>query len=461
MGTQQEGGRTTTEQGTRSADTGWARPKQPRAYVAVLGGAEGQVAELPEGADVAVGRSRSSALRVDDASVSRLQATLRWEGSATVTVTDHGSRNGTFVRGEQTPIEGTVEVRSGDEVAVGPARLMIIVQRPRQDSSAEEAEEDDALTSPEDGLLAHDPEMLRVVALAKRAARTESNVLLVGETGVGKEVVARRIHDSGRRAEAPFVPVNCGAIPESLAESTLFGHERGAFTGANTRQPGMFEAASGGTLFLDEVGDLSLPIQTKLLRALDERAVTRVGSTTPTPVDVRVLAATNADLEALAREGRFRQDLLYRLDVLRIVVPPLRERPDDVIALAQRFVEEIEPESAVELDDDAIAILRAEPWHGNVRELHNAIERALALREGNVLRARDLRVSSTHTQGSGSLRRRVDDVERDSIHHALEAAGGNQSRAAKRLGISRRTLIYKLEKHGLKPSPRSRRNGES
>ena len=423
----------------------------PRAWIAVIGDPPSVVA-LSVGEDFSIGRSRSCAIQVDDGAVSRLHATLRWGGGDSVLLTDHGSRNGTYVDGRR--VAGTAEIASGSELVVGPARMVLAV-RPEvaaQRAGAAHVRIDD------DVLLAYDPAMLRAVALAERAARTDVTVLIVGETGTGKEVLANRIHTTSARANGPFVAVNCGSIPEGVAESALFGHERGAFTGAVARQQGFFESASTGTLFLDEVGELSAPTQARLLRVLEERVIVRVGATDPVAVDVRVVAATNRDLEAAVREGAFRRDLLFRLDVLRITVPPLRGRPDDIVPLAERFVRELAPGKPVLLAPDAVAVLRGHGWPGNVRELRNAVERAVAVREGDLLRASDFAalIDTSRRAGDGPLRRTLDDVEKETIVEALEACGGNQTRTAKRLGLSRRALIYKLEKYGLKPAPRPR-----
>ena len=295
--------------------TTWDAPaaalrREDAACVIVVAGPARGVFDLPRGADLAIGRSRSSAIRVDDPEISRLHATLRWDGGATAHLEDHGSRNGSFVDG--TRVAGAAEVRSGAEIAVGPARLIVVL--PSESTLSPPAVVDDA--------------MRRAEILALRASACDLPVLIIGETGVGKEVLARRIHDRGARAAGPFVAVNCGSIPESLAEATLFGHERGAFTGAHARREGLFEAARGGTLFLDEIGELGPAMQVRLLRAIEERAIVRVGSTASVPIDLRIIAATHRDLDAMAQRGTFRRDLLYRIDVLRIAIPPLRERPD-------------------------------------------------------------------------------------------------------------------------------------
>ena len=431
-----------------SSDHGTTRdaspaPEQPRsAWVAVTYGAHRDVIELPEGSDVSVGRSRSSGIPVHDEGVSRLHATLTWSGGPTVRVVDHGSRNGVFLGGERVE---RADLGTGDVIVIGPARIQVIVPpKPREPTRA----------------FAVDPAMRPVVAMADKSAQCHLPVLILGETGVGKEVLARHIHDESPRAAGPFVPVNCGSIPEPLAESILFGHEKGAFTGADRTHPGVFERADGGSLFLDEVGELSSTSQARLLRVLEERHVYRVGATSPTAVDVRILAATHRDIDRMVAAGDFRRDLLYRLDVLRVEIPPLRERPDDVIWLAGRFL--VEQGEALSFDGSALEALRGQPWRGNVRELGNAIARAVALRRRDVLSAADFAFEPVAAASGGvALSGAVADAEREAIEAALASCDGNQTRAAARLGISRRALIYKMEKHALKPLPPSKRDHSS
>ena len=409
------------------------------AWVAVLrGDDEREVVELIEDAEVSIGRSGSCGISLHDTKVSRLHATLRWDGGPTVTVTDLDSRNGVYVGGRR--ISRRESVTSGDEVRIGAARLLVVIPRPERTSDAD--------------VLSVDPAMRGALALAERAAQCELPVLLVGETGVGKEVLAAHIHASGARAERSFVAINCGSIPETLAESTLFGHEKGAFTDAHVRAPGIFERADGGTLFLDEIGELSTATQARLLRVLEERRVTRVGGTQAIPVDVRILAATNRDLEERCREGAFREDLRYRIDVLRVEIPPLRDRPNDVLFLARRFLREHGPDLA--FDAAAEARLVTHGWPGNVRELRNTVARAVALRRGAAIGESELGLEPGDAERAGALDRRVADAERAGLVEALEATGGNQTRAARRLGITRRALIYRMEKHGLKPPPPSK-----
>ena len=437
-----------TDGTTYDAPPALGLPLEPCAYVAIVAGQEPQVVDLPLGREVSLGRSSSSGVRIDDLAASRLQATIRWDGGPSATLIDHDSRNGTQVDGRK--VIGSAPLVSGSEIVVGATHMVVAIRIPPAQGS--DAGVDEAL------LLALDPVMLKTVALAEWAANGDSTVLLVGETGAGKEVLARRIHAHGKRAAGPFIAVNCGSIPETLAESTLFGHEKGSFTGASDRRTGLFEAAGGGTLFLDEVGELSVSTQARLLRVLEEHALTRIGATEPISVDVRVIAATNRDVEAMSRDGGFRRDLLYRLDVIRIEVPPLRDRPSDIAPLAQRFVRQLAGDAPVILTADAIKALEAHAWPGNVRQLRNVIERSIAVRERDALTEENLigLDDGLPTSGGGALRHRVDDVERDTIAEALEVCRGNQTKTAKRLGISRRTLIYKMERYGLKPPPRSK-----
>lgn len=308
-----------------------------------------------------------------------------------------------------------------------------------------------------EGIVARSREMQRVLDLCRRAAHVDSTLLITGESGVGKERIARFVHDHSPRAAGPFIAINCGAIPESLLESELFGHVAGAFSGAASDRPGLFEAANGGTLLLDELGEVPPPLQVRLLRVLQEREVRRVGENAPRPVDVRVLGATHRDLDREVAAGRFREDLYYRLRVIEVRIPSLRERPDDVLPLARWKVEETARRFGREvhgLTGAAAKLLLAHPWPGNVRELHNTIERAVVFAEGGVIDAGDLDLSTPSspagstpavaTPPSGTL----EEVERAHILATLEATGGNRAEAARRLGIGSATLFRRLRRWG-------------
>ncbi|MBN1269447.1 MAG: sigma 54-interacting transcriptional regulator, partial [Kiritimatiellae bacterium] len=299
----------------------------------------------------------------------------------------------------------------------------------------------------------HSPAFAKAVDLATRVAPYDTSVLITGESGVGKEVLARYIHRRSHRANGPFVAVNCAALPETLLESELFGHKAGSFTGAIRDRVGLFEGASGGTLFLDEVGDISGTLQMKLLRALQEREIMRVGESRPRKVDVRVIAATNRDLVQAMREGKFRDELYYRLRVIEIEIPPLRARQEDILPLTRHFVERFArtlKKPDVQLDAACVDYLQAYAWPGNVRELENAIERAVVLCPDNVIRPEYLPAAVLHPglgePGVVSAARTLEDVEYEHIGRMLKLTGGNKARAAGILGISPATLWRKLKK---------------
>jgi len=312
----------------------------------------------------------------------------------------------------------------------------------------------------ERGLVVESAGMRQALELVARVAEHNTTVLITGESGTGKEVVARAIHRASPRAGNAFVGINCAAIPEALLESELFGHVRGAFTGASADKTGLFEAASGGTILLDEIGELPLGLQAKLLRVLQESEIRRVGDQKTRRVDARVLAATARDLEAEVRAGRFREDLFYRIHVVAITLPPLREREADIAPLARHFAARLAQRLGrpLSFSADALVWLEQQPWPGNVRELENAIERAAVLNEKAVLEPQDFQMvpplrnaerGSGGEEGDGTLKSVVEIAERDAIAAALKATDGNRRAAAERLGVSLRTLFYKIERYGI------------
>src|SRR5437870_4087582 len=304
----------------------------------------------------------------------------------------------------------------------------------------------------------------RAVAETQRVAQTEATVLLLGESGTGKELFARAVHHLSNRRDKPFVAINCAAIPETLIENELFGHERGSFTGAGERRLGKFELASGGTVFLDEIGELPLAVQGKLLRAIEEKSIDRIGGKASIPVDVRIVAATNKDLRAAVDRGEFRGDLFFRLAVFPIEIPPLRERGDDVILLAHHFAAELGRElrgREANLSEASVQAIRAHHWPGNVRELENAIERACILADGAQLEPRDLGLGNEEARDpkafgfdiSGTLseaaERAVKMIERQKIADTLAAHDSNKTRAAEALGVSYKTLLTKIKEYNI------------
>jgi len=343
--------------------------------------------------------------------------------------------------------------------------------RPERNASREPERKRDG--APLDSLIGRSPAMVEVFKEIGRVARTEMTVTLMGESGTGKELVARAVHANSARARGPFITVNMAAIPRDLMESELYGHERGAFTGAAERRPGKFELASGGTLFLDEIGEMPVELQAKLLRVLQEREIDRVGGSRPLPVDVRIVAATNADLSRSVEEGRFRRDLFYRLAVVPIRLPPLRERDHDVILLARHFAGKYGEQlrgRPLTLARDAEPLLLAHSWPGNVRELQNVIQRVLLSLPGNRITARDLGpllpAGAIREKGltgfveafldgpepeGGRYQAALAAVEAPLISAAMDRTKGNQLKAAEMLGMNRNTLRERMRALGLKP----------
>ncbi|MGD8191285.1 sigma 54-interacting transcriptional regulator [Brevibacillus ginsengisoli] len=313
-------------------------------------------------------------------------------------------------------------------------------------------------------LLTNTPKMMELYNIVERVAPTNATVLITGESGTGKEVIANQIHYSSKRTTGPFIKINCGALPESLLESELFGHEKGSFTGAVAKKIGRFEMAHEGTLFLDEIGEISPALQVKLLRVLQEREFERVGGTQTIHTDIRIVAATNRNLEAMVREGKFREDLYYRLKVIYLRLPSLRERKEDIRLMADSFLHKYALENAVQIDGfDSAAIKTLEEYHwpGNLRELANVVERAVIMSTGSLIYQEDLLPSLSDTnesapseglveQGSGqSLKERVKLLEREIIVQALQRNQGNRMKTARELDVSRRTLLYKIEEYGI------------
>jgi two-component system, response regulator FlrC len=323
-----------------------------------------------------------------------------------------------------------------------------------------------AIADDERPMIARDPSMQAVIHLADRIAGSDASVLITGESGSGKEVMARYVHTKSKRAQSPFISVNCAAIPENLLESELFGHEKGAFTGAIARRVGKFEEADGGTLLLDEISEMDVRLQAKLLRAIQEREIDRVGGTKPVKVNIRILATSNRDLRKAVADGSFREDLLFRLNVVNLALPPLRERPADIIALSEHFVKKYSVANAVDvrpISHAAQTSLLAREWTGNVRELENAMHRAVLLASGREITPDAIRMpDGSAFTGSGShvvrqaadaaqsvqadmIGRTVAEVEQDLIINTLDHCLGNRTHAANILGISIRTLRNKLK----------------
>ncbi len=307
--------------------------------------------------------------------------------------------------------------------------------------------------APLEGIIGSSRPMREACRLVEKVAPTNATVLLLGETGTGKELFAQAVHRLSARSEGPFVAINCAAIPENLLEAELFGYEKGAYTGAHKQTRGKIELASGGSLLLDEIGDMPMPLQSKMLRFLQERVVERIGGRETIPVDVRIICATHQDLRALIGEGRFREDLYYRVSEVAIPLPPLRERAGDLQPLARHFLEQAAQRhgSAVRgFTAKAVKAIEAHPWRGNVRELENAVNSAVIMAEGKQIRPGDLHLGSLDDDAFTNLRDARAEAELHAIQRALTQSGGNLSRVAELLGISRPTLYDLLDKHGLK-----------
>jgi two-component system, NtrC family, response regulator AtoC len=443
---------------------------------------------LPRSGSVILGREADADVCVPDPSVSRRHAVLHI--GPPLCIEDLGSSNGTRVRDRRSSaatdrlvdVGGAAQARSevspGDVLYLGAARVVV---RLREPSGARK------------DVVVEDGAMRSVYELAERVAKGPINILLLGETGVGKEVLAESIHRASPRARHPLLRLSCVALSESLLESELFGHERGAFTGAVRAKPGLLETAEGGTVFLDEIGELPQSIQAKLLRVIEERKVMRVGGLTPTKIDVRFISATHRNLEAEVARGAFRQDLYFRLAGVALTIPPLRERPGEVAALARLFARRASRELSIgqapstELSPEALSALQRHAWPGNIRELRNVIERAVILSDGSSIGTEHLLLTplaepAQHQhatplsprapasvvpasvaspdptppdsiEGVPRLRDAMEAHERERIQVALEQCMGNQTRAAVLLGISRRTLVDRIRLYGL-PRPR-------
>ena len=412
-------------------------------FVVTRGKDEGRELVIQRGL-VSIGTLPESDLALTDPTVSRRHAEVEERADGWV-LRDHESTNGTFL--------DDVRVREaylspGSRIRLGHTEMTFSPLEERIEFPQSEADRFG-------GLIGSSPPLREVYAILERIAPTDVTILLEGETGTGKELAARAIHGRSRRAGGPFVVVDCGAVAANLIESELFGHEKGAFTDAVKARQGAFELADNGTIFLDEIGELSLDLQPKLLRALDQRETKRVGADKPVRVNVRVISATNRDLEKEVKAGRFREDLFYRLSVVRVSLPPLRKRKEDIGMLASHLLAAVSPEVGKQiagLSPEALAALSAYSWPGNVRELRNVLGRAAALCDGGRIEAKDLFLSQGRKTATfdGLSGKSLEEIEKAAIHATLRSVKGNKTEAAKVLGIAYSTLYEKMKKYGMK-----------
>jgi len=450
----------------------------PRAYFLVIRNETSSVYLLPDSGELIAGRAEEAALRVADPSASRLHARFTIEKGA-VRVRDLGSRNRTWVNGAALPKDGERELAWGDVVIIGSMTLVLhgagVAARHAKEATA--TGEPVRLALGGSVTLLADPVMVRLYELLRRLARSSLPVLVTGETGTGKENAAQAVHFFSARKEAPLIAINCAAIPENLFESELFGHVRGAFSGALADKIGRLEAASGGTVFLDEVGELPLATQAKLLRVLETGMISPVGSVRDRQIDCRVVAATNRDLEAEMRAGRFREDLYFRLAAATVTLPPLRERPGEMLLLAAHFLREAcrkLKREATAIGEPTQKLLLEHPFPGNVRELKNLMEYCAAtVSEAHIMPwhlpprfvaagaalAPSKKVAPAAPAGDAappsltgfrSIADEVQELERQRMRAALQRTRGNQRQAAELIGMPLRTFVTKLKQYGLR-----------
>ena len=456
-------------------------------WLTVVEQKESRMMPMPESGELRIGRAEDSDIILDNPSVSRNHAVLKITGGA-VSVKDMGSANGTRIGGKRLPPDGEGPVPPGVAILIGGASLVVhqlacaqSFERPGREGNSAVREVimasehiralksgNQALSaSPYGDLVVESPAMRKLFELVDRIAPGTIAVLLTGETGVGKEVVAAAIHERSPRRGRPYLRLNCSAFAENLLESELFGFEAGAFSGARTAKPGLFETANGGTVLLDEIGEMPMPIQAKLLRVIETHEVIPIGGTRVRKLDVRFISATNRDLRARISKGLFREDLYFRLSGVAVEVPPLRTRRLEIAPLARLFAAEaaeaLGRKGAPVLDPDALLFLEEQPWPGNVRELRNCVERAVLVSNSNTLTVDDIdpnRESSPPRKTQKTMQIIVprvtetsESAELEQIKEALTLCAGNQTRAAALLGIARRTLVKKLASMGL-PRPR-------
>jgi DNA-binding NtrC family response regulator len=417
-----------------------------RGKLVVISGPEKGKSLVVDRPELTIGSKEDNHLTLSDPTVSRLHAVLI-ESAGGYLIRDLNSTNGTYLDGVLIR-EAVLEF--GRTITLGESQIKFV---PFQ----EKIEVFPSSKNVFGEVYGQSLEMRNMFGILEKVASTEVTVILEGETGTGKELLARAIHTNSSKAKGPFVVFDCSAVAKNLIESELFGHEKGAFTGATHSRQGVFETARGGTLFLDEIGELGVDLQPKLLRVLETREVKRLGGSRPTRIDLRLVAATNRDLAMEVKEGRFREDLFYRLSVLRLRLPPLRERREDTPLIARQLLRNLALEYGIdpvpEVARETLDILNSYAWPGNIRELRNVLSRALAMGSRTTIRPGDLLLSaeagSTDQKMDSLTGRSLEEIERTAIIQTLKAHGGNKTRAARALGIAYSTLFEKIKRYGI------------
>jgi len=446
---------------TETAEHPSASHALPQLFVVVIEPTRARLVDLPPIGELVLGRGDEADIVLEDPKVSRRHARLLVAPGA-IRLEDFGSHNGTWIDGKR--VEGTSALPLGALVLIGQTTLVLARTATEPTGTTVDAGAE-ILRAGDVEIVLADASTIRAFTLVRRVASATLPVLVHGETGTGKELVARALHALSPRQSKPFIALNCAALPDTLVESELFGHERGAFTGAVQAKAGLLERADGGTLFLDEVAELTPQTQAKLLRALDTKRVTRIGGTREQSLDVRLVAATHRDLAAAVSAGTFRADLFHRLNGAPVTLPPLRARPREMSLLAKRFLDAAARElgrAPMRISTGGMARLSAHGWPGNVRELRHVMEHAAATIDGDVVEAADLEerlgrsiptASDTTRPPSGrALDEEVASLERERMRAALESSGGNQRRAAELIGMPLRTFVTKLGRYGLRES---------
>ena len=416
-----------------------------------------KVLPIPLGTSKIIGRDASAEVAIPDPKLSRKHVQFTKTGEDLL-VNDLGSTNGTFINGLR--IYSPTRVFHGDEIRAGSCIINVIEVLPVSEETKKEGKKTQIPDDLQEEVIIKDPCMVKIFESASLIASSYSSVIIMGETGVGKEVIAKHIHKSSPYRAGPFVPINCSAIPENIAESEFFGHEKGAFTGASERRIGLLESAEGGTVFLDEFTDMPLSIQAKLLRFLDDHKIRRMGGSKEINLNVRIICATNKNIENEVQKGNFRKDLYFRLSQFTIYIPPLRVRPLETVALSEYFIRRMAIRSrknTPRLSEDAVNFLTSYSWPGNIRQLRNVVERAVVFcDEDKITEVLLMSILNEEYPDRSSIaepagiNEKVQDFEMKTIIEALKECGGNQSKAARKLGITRRTLIYRMKKYGIR-----------